>query len=68
MRFNFSSPLGKSKVPGKYMRIGYEDEKCKTRPHPAPLSCLLESTLKHFDYDSSQPIQKLPEIHFILQE
>jgi len=56
---NFSSPLGMSRVTDKYMRIG---------SHPAPLPCLLESTLKHFDYDSSQPIQKLPKIHFILQD
>jgi len=29
------------RVTGKYMRIGYRDEKCKILPHPAPLPCLV---------------------------
>jgi len=41
MGFTFSSPLGMSWVTGKYMRIGYGDGECKTRPHPAPLPCLI---------------------------
>jgi len=41
MRFTFSSPLGMGRVMGKYMRIGYGDGECKTRPHPAPLPCLM---------------------------
>jgi len=41
MRFTFSSPLGMGRVTGKYMIIGYGDGKCKTRPHPAPLSFLI---------------------------
>jgi len=36
MWFNFSSPLGMSRVTGKYMRIGYGNGECQTRPHPAP--------------------------------
>jgi len=40
MGFNFSSPLGMGRITGKYMRIGYGDGECKTRPHPAPLPCL----------------------------
>jgi len=42
MRFNFSSPLDMGRVTGKYMRIGYGDGECQTRPHPAPLPCLNE--------------------------
>jgi len=34
MGFNFSSPLDMGRVMGKYMRIGYENWKCKTRPTP----------------------------------
>jgi len=33
-------PLGMGRVTGKYMRIGYVDGECKTRPHPATLPCL----------------------------
>ena len=40
MGFNFSSPLDMGRVTDKYVRIGYGDRKCKTRPHPAPLPCL----------------------------
>jgi len=45
MRFNFSSPLGMSRVTGKYMGEGDEDGdgEGKTRPHPAPLPCLVPS-------------------------
>jgi len=39
MRFNFSSPLGMGRETVKYMGVG--DGEGKTRPHPAPLSCLL---------------------------
>jgi len=28
------------RVTGKYTKIGYGDGEGKTRPHPAPLSCL----------------------------
>jgi len=38
MGFNFSSPLGMSRVTGKYMRIEYGDGECKTRPHPRPIA------------------------------
>ena len=41
MRFNFSSQLGMSKVTGKYMGVGDEDEEGKTRPHPTPLPYLV---------------------------
>jgi len=40
MGFSFLSPLDIGRVTGKYMRIGYGDGECKTRPHPAPLPCL----------------------------
>jgi len=40
MGFNFSSLLGMGRVTGKYMRIGYWDGECKTRPHPTPLPYL----------------------------
>jgi len=40
MGLTFSSPLGMSRVTGKYMRIGYGDGECKTHPHPALLLCL----------------------------
>ena len=42
--FNFSSPLGMGRVTGKYIRIGYGDGECKTRPHPAPMPCLVSTT------------------------
>jgi len=41
MGFTFSSPLDMGRVTSKYMRIGYGDGECKTRPHPAPLPCLI---------------------------
>jgi len=55
MRFNFSSPLGMSRITGKDMRIGYENGECKTRPHPASLSCLIgtlyaEESHRNMDY------------------
>ena len=40
MGFSLLSPLGMGRVTGKYMRIGYGDGECKTRPHPALLPCL----------------------------
>jgi len=40
MGFNFSSSLDMGRVTGKYIRIGYGDEECKTRPHLTPLPCL----------------------------
>jgi len=33
MRFNFSSPLDMGRVTSKYIRTGYENGECKTRPH-----------------------------------
>jgi len=47
MGFTFSSPLGMGRVTGKYMRIGYGDGECKTRPHPAPLPCLVETIINY---------------------
>lgn len=41
MRFDFSFPLNMGRVNGKYLRVGYGDEKGDTRPHHAPLSCLV---------------------------
>jgi len=38
--FNFSFTLDMGRVTGKHITIGYGDGECKTRPHPAPLSCL----------------------------
>jgi len=45
----FLIPAGYGRVTGKYMRVGYGDGEDKTRPQPAPLSCLLVSlmTLMH---------------------
>jgi len=37
----FLISLGMARVTGKYIRIGYGDGECKTRPHPAPMPCLL---------------------------
>ena len=38
---------GMSKVTCKYIKIGIEDEKGKTCPHPIPLSCLICSQYKN---------------------
>lgn len=35
----FSLDIGR--ISDKYMRVEYEDEECKTRPHPATLPCLI---------------------------
>jgi len=40
MGFNFSFPLDMDRVTDKYMKIGYRDGECKTRPHPTPLPYL----------------------------
>jgi len=37
----FLIPIEYGRVTDKYMTIGYGDGECKTRPHPAPLPCLL---------------------------
>jgi len=42
MSFDFSSPLGRSRVTGKYIGVGYGDREGKTNPQSAPLPCLLE--------------------------
>jgi len=41
IRFDFLFPLSIGRVTSKYMRIRYEDEESKIRPHPALLSCLI---------------------------
>jgi len=38
--FNFSSLLDIDRVMDNYMRVENEDGEDKTRPHPAPLSCI----------------------------
>jgi len=47
MGLNCSSPLGMSRVTGKYMEVGDEDGEDKTHPHPAPLSCLDMDLMDH---------------------
>jgi len=60
MRFNFSSSLGTGRVMNKYMRIGYEDEECKTRPHLAPLPCLMVTLSPIFTLLTSQSNSDFP--------
>jgi len=36
--------VGMSRVTNKYMKIGYENGKCKTRPHTVQLLCLVATT------------------------
>jgi len=40
LRFDFSTPLGMSKVASKYLRVGYVNMEDKTRINLTPLSCL----------------------------
>ena len=47
MKVDFSSPLGMSRVMDKYMGVGYGDGEGKTRPYPAPLSCLVAIRIYH---------------------
>jgi len=69
MGFNFSSPLGLSRVTSKYMRIKYRDEECKTHPHPAPLPCLiiLHRHTKFQDLSMSFVTYFLFNLHYIIQ-
>jgi len=59
MRFTFSSTLGMGRVTGKYMRIGYGDGECKTRPRPTSLPCLFPA-LFHRIYPQSLQFLFLP--------
>jgi len=64
MMFNFSSPLGMSRVTDKYIRIGYMKVKCKTHLHPAPLPYILTPPYCHI----SSPHKYMPFYLFLTEE